>query len=68
MSEPSPADDLQRARLKAIARRALADAWARGLKSNHAEQIAAEILQKEFPEISAQGVFELIQAVRRNTK
>jgi hypothetical protein len=68
MSEPSSLDDLQRARLKAIARRALADAWARGLKSNQAEQITAEILQKKFPEISAQRVFELIQAVRRNAK
>lgn len=68
MIEPPSAGDLQRASLKAIARRALADAWARGLKSNQAEQIAAQILHKEFPKMPAREIFELIQAIRRSTK
>lgn len=68
MVEPSSGGDLQRARLKAIARRALADAWARGATSDEADHMAAQILHERFPEMLASEVFQLIQDVRREPR
>lgn len=60
--------DLQRARLKSVARRALADAWARGKAQSEARKIAVKIIQAKFPNMKKDEISDLIEAIRSEPK
>lgn len=68
MAGSSSGGDAQRARLKSTARRALADAWARGSVQDEANKIAAQIIQEKFPSMKEDEITKLIQEVRSNSQ
>ena len=63
MSEP-PHRDMRNVRLEALVRKALADAWAKGLTQNDAESMAVQIVRKVLPDIEETEIFSAIKALR----
>ena len=67
MTDPSSGRDAQRVHLKSLARKALADAWARGLNQPKADAAAAQVVHERFPNIPEREIFDLIRSIRQDS-
>ena len=67
MSEPPSKGDVRGARLEAITRKALADAWARGRTMPEANRMAVQMVHEKFPEMPESEISALIQTMRRGS-
>lgn len=67
MTEPFSGRDAQRVHLKSLARKALADAWARGLNQPRADAAAAQVLHERFPNIPEREILDFIQSIRQDS-
>ena len=64
MSEPPSKGGAREARLEAIIRKALADAWAHGASKQEANRMAVQIVHENFPEMPDSEISALIQTTR----
>ena len=65
MSKPPSDRDIREVRLEALIRKALADAWAKGVTHKEAESMAIKIVRDVFPDILESEVSSLINSLRR---
>jgi hypothetical protein len=64
MSELPPKGGVREARLEALIRKALADAWASGASKQDANRMAVRMVHENFPEMPDSEISALIQTVR----
>ena len=64
MSESPSKGRAREARLEALVRKALADAWAHGASKQEANRMAVQMVHEKFPEMSDSEISALIQTTR----
>jgi hypothetical protein len=64
MRKPPSDPDLRDVRLEQLVRKALADAWARGVTSKEAESMAIQIARGVFPDILDSEIASVMNSLR----
>lgn len=64
MRKPPSDPDLRDVRLEQLVRKALADAWARGVTSKEAESMAVQIARSVFPDILDSEIASVMNSLR----
>jgi hypothetical protein len=64
MRKPPSEPDLRGVRLEQLVRKALADAWARGVTSEEAESMAVQIARSVFPDIRDSEIASVMNSLR----
>ncbi len=67
MSEPPSKGGAREARLEALLRKALADAWAHGASVQEANRMAVQMVHEKFPEMPDGEISALIQIMRQKS-
>ncbi len=67
MSEPPSKGGVREARLEALVRKALADAWAHGASMQEANGMAVQMVHEKFPEMPDREISSLIQTMRQKS-
>jgi hypothetical protein len=67
MSEPPSRGGVREARLEALLRKALADAWAHGASMQEANRMAVQMVHEKFPEMPDREISALIQTMRQKS-
>ncbi len=67
MGEPHSKGGIREARLEALIRKALADAWAHGTSMQEANRMAVQMIHGDFPEMPETDISALIQTMRRKS-
>ena len=67
MREPPSKGGAREARLEALLRKALADAWAHGASMQEANRMAVQMVHEKFPEMPNREISALIQTMRQKS-
>ncbi len=67
MREPPSKGGAREARLEALHRKALADAWAHGASMQEANRMAVQMVHEKFPEMPDREISALIQTMRQKS-
>ncbi len=67
MSESPSKGRAREARLEALVRKALADAWAHGASMQEANRMAVQMVHEKFPEMPNREISALIQTMRQKS-